>query len=64
MIGDHKFLDLVARFVALSIEYKKYLISRWPDTCTDEWLDVLNTLEEEIATLETDRESDSEDPGR
>lgn len=52
MIPESNFLHLVARFVALSLEYKKLIITRYPDPVTDEWLDVLNTLEEEVACIE------------
>jgi hypothetical protein len=38
----------MTRFVALSLIYKKQLMARWPDGVTEEWLDVLNSLEKEI----------------
>ena len=41
-------IDLMTRFVALSLIYKKQLMARWPDGVTEEWLDVLNSLEKEI----------------
>ena len=61
MTGESKLLDLMTRFVALSLIYKKDLMTRWPDVVTDEWLDVLNALEEELDPMEGNGEADSFD---
>ena len=61
MIGETKLLDLMTRFVALSLIYKKDLMTRWPDGVTDEWLEVLNALEDELDSMERDGEKGSVD---
>ena len=52
MIGEQNFFDLVARFVALSIVYRNDLMQQWPSPVTEEWLDVLNTLEDECTRMD------------
>ena len=52
MIGEQNFFDLVARFVALSIVYRNDLMQQWPSAVTEEWLDCLNSLEDECAHMD------------